>query len=370
MVFLILLPLYSQTTIGFDAFTSDSYYASPLQFTEDDLPFVLTDTGGEAGYEFHSMASYPGELEMGDTGGSGASIKTTITHSNGWLFDLNSIDLMVLISAPTWIIKGYKSGVQVSGSPVTFSLVNGDAYKTINTNFQQVDMVTLEENPVYAGGYKIWCDQFVVDNVTDASLPVELSSFSAEPVADGVQIKWTTESEVNNLGFVLERANGHSSLQWDEIASYQTHPDLQGQGNTSSKTEYQFTDETVQPGETYSYRLSDVNIKGDMNILDVISITLDDLPEETALEPPFPNPFNPQTKISYQLSGSGRVQIAVYDLLGRKVSTLLNGEQSAGSYNIYWHGKDDTGRQASTGTYILRLIAGDVVKSQKVLLMR
>ncbi|NQT25298.1 T9SS type A sorting domain-containing protein [candidate division KSB1 bacterium] len=204
----------------------------------------------------------------------------------------------------------------------------------------------------------------------DASLPVELSSLSAESVAGGVLVQWTTESEVNNLGFVLERAIPESPLQWKEIASYQIHSELQGQGNTSSKTEYQFTDENVKPGETYSYRLSDVNTKGDVNILDVVTIALDNLPEETALEPPFPNPFNPQTKISYQLAESGRVEIVVYDMLGRKVSTLLNMEQGAGSYNIYWHGKDDFGQQASTGTYILRLIAGEVVQSQKVLLMR
>ncbi|MBN1550904.1 choice-of-anchor D domain-containing protein, partial [bacterium] len=204
----------------------------------------------------------------------------------------------------------------------------------------------------------------------DASLPVILSSFSAESVAGDVLIQWLTESEVNNLGFILERAVQESPLQWDEIASYQTHSELQGQGNTSSQTEYQFNDENVQPGVTYSYRLSDVSTKGDVNILDVISVTLDNLPEETAFLPAFPNPFNPQTKISYQLAESGRVEIAVYDLLGRKVSMLLNEEQRAGSYNIYWHGKDDAGRQTATGTYILQLIAGDVVKSQKVLLMR
>ena len=203
---------------------------------------------------------------------------------------------------------------------------------------------------------------------SEASLPVSLSSFSAKAVSGGVLIQWATESEVNNQGFILE--SKFMSTDWTEIASYQTHSELQGQGNTSSQTEYQFTDVTVQSGETYSYRLSDVSTHGDVNILDVISITLNDLPDMTALEPPFPNPFNPQTKISYQLAESGLVNISVYDLLGRKVATLWNAEQQAGSYSIYWHGRDDSGRQASTGTYFLRLVAGDVVQSEKVLLMR
>ncbi|NQT26709.1 T9SS type A sorting domain-containing protein [candidate division KSB1 bacterium] len=199
------------------------------------------------------------------------------------------------------------------------------------------------------------------------SLPVELTSFSARCVRSSIVIEWITESEVDNLGFILERK---SDDDWQEIASYQTYDALLGQGNTSSRTEYEFKDESVLPGETYSYRLSDVDIKGNVNIYDVISILVDPLPEETLLESAFPNPFNPKTKISYHLAESGRVQIVVYDMLGRKVNTLLNEEQTAGSYKIYWHGKDDFGKQTSSGTYILRMIAGDVVKSQKVLLMR
>jgi len=202
----------------------------------------------------------------------------------------------------------------------------------------------------------------------DASLPVELSTFSAEPVADGILIKWTTESEVNNLGFFIESKS--ADTDWIEIASYQTHSDLQGQGNTSSSTDYSFIDVNAKPGQMISYRLSDVSTAGEVHVYDVIQIALPEAPKETALEPPFPNPFNPQTKISYQLAESGLVKITIYDMLGRKVSSLLNEEQRAGSYNIYWHGKDDFGRQTASGTYILRLIAGDVVKSQKVLLMR
>lgn len=205
---------------------------------------------------------------------------------------------------------------------------------------------------------------------SDISLPIEVTSFSLSGTSEGVLINWITESEVDNLGFILEHAHGNAPLQWIEIASYLTHPELKGQGNRSAETKYTFTDETVQPGETYSYRLSHVDTKGHVTVNAVISITLDALPECTELLPACPNPFNPVTKISYQLATTGPVEISVYDLIGRKVSTLLNQEQNAGNYIVYWNGKNASGQQAASGTYILRMIAEDVTKIQKVLLMR
>jgi len=213
----------------------------------------------------------------------------------------------------------------------------------------------------------------------DASLSVELSQFSAEIISNGILLKWTTESETNNLGYILERSvgadhdpPGGDAAGWQTIASYQTHPALAGQDNTSSQTEYKYVDATAESGTTYKYCLSDVDTDGNITVLDILEITIDNqIPDETRLEQAFPNPFNPQTKISYKLAEQTSVTLNVYDVNGRLVSRLLrNVQQSPGSYSIHWLGKDDAGQQASSGTYILRLIAGDVIKSQKVLLMR
>ena len=206
---------------------------------------------------------------------------------------------------------------------------------------------------------------------TDASLPVELSSFSAEATEQGVVLRWVTASELDNLGFILERQSEGAS-EWLKIASYETNSTLRGQGNTSQTTSYSFMDKNVQTEGTYNYSLSDVSTDGEIHVYDVIQITMQyaAAPGETLLEPAFPNPFNPQTKISYQLAESGIVEISVYDMLGRKVSMLLNENQNAGSYNIYWYGRDNAGQQVSTGTYILRMSTGEMVQTQKVLLMR
>ncbi|MEJ2628375.1 MAG: hypothetical protein P8078_07460, partial [bacterium] len=147
---------------------------------------------------------------------------------------------------------------------------------------------------------------------SDASLPVILSSFSAETVAQGVLIQWTTESEVNTLGFILESKNTETG--WIEIGSYVSHPDLRGQGNTSSSTDYKLLDVTVKSGNTYQYCLSAVNTDGSIEVMDILEISMESQkPDETGMLPPFPNPFNPNTKIIYTLAEKSDVTLNVYD---------------------------------------------------------
>lgn len=70
-------------------------------------------------------------------------------------------------------------------------------------------------------------------------------------------LEWVTESEIENLGFLLERRSSGEMEEWSigewvEIASYITHPELQGQGSVTYRTVYSYTDNTVEMGKTYS----------------------------------------------------------------------------------------------------------------------
>lgn len=206
---------------------------------------------------------------------------------------------------------------------------------------------------------------------SDQSLPVGLLSFAATAEGGRVTLCWITECEVNNLGFILGRCE-KSRQNWQEIASYKTHSALRGQGNTSTRTEYRFTDEDVHQGLTYAYSLSDVDIQGKVTLRDIIEITLETAhPQETKLDPPFPNPANPGTKISYHLCENTEICLDVVDLLGRTVCKLLTCiKQSAGSYTIYWNGKNDNGRFSPSGIYFIILRAVGSIRSQKIILLR
>jgi|GEM_PF-1660195 len=91
----------------------------------------------------------------------------------------------------------------------------------------------------------------------------------------------------------------------------------------------------------------------------------DSKPAVTRLLPNYPNPFNPTTTIPYELGAQSQVKITVTDLLGREVTTLVNGRQSAGSYQVQWNALNQ-----STGIYFIRLETGDLLQVQKITLIK
>jgi len=89
------------------------------------------------------------------------------------------------------------------------------------------------------------------------------------------------------------------------------------------------------------------------------------IPTSVALMQNYPNPFNPATVIGYQLPSRTRVRLIVYDILGRRVATLVDADQDAGAHTIRW---DATG--LATGTYLYRLEAGESRETRKMILMK
>lgn len=90
-----------------------------------------------------------------------------------------------------------------------------------------------------------------------------------------------------------------------------------------------------------------------------------ELPKVYALYPAYPNPFNPVTTIRFDLSKSGEVHLIVYDILGRKVSTLVNKKMSAGRYAVQWNASE-----FASGVYYYRIQAGAFSKTRKLILMK
>ncbi|HQV31567.1 MAG TPA: choice-of-anchor B family protein [Calditrichia bacterium] len=81
------------------------------------------------------------------------------------------------------------------------------------------------------------------------------------------------------------------------------------------------------------------------------------IPENHALLPNFPNPFNPETTIPYRLSERGEVRVEIFNVSGGKVRVLVNEVQSPGDHRIRWDGRDNHGREMASGTYLVRLSA-------------
>ena len=94
------------------------------------------------------------------------------------------------------------------------------------------------------------------------------------------------------------------------------------------------------------------------------------VPEEMELRGNYPNPFNPSTTIEYGVPADGIVSLKIYNTLGQEVATLIDGFQAAGYHSVSWNGRNSSGATVSSGVYLYRLVAGDVVKTARMLLSK
>ena len=99
------------------------------------------------------------------------------------------------------------------------------------------------------------------------------------------------------------------------------------------------------------------------------------IPEETVLLPNYPNPFNPETWIPYQLAESAEVTLTIYDMSGEMVRYLAVGHQTAGMYRsrsraVYWDGRNQLGALVASGLYFYTLTAGDFTATRRMLILK
>ena len=209
----------------------------------------------------------------------------------------------------------------------------------------------------------------------DVTLPVELSAFTAEIKDGAVLVKWTTQSETDHLGFIIQRAEQgthRAQSDWRDIASYESDKALQGIGNTSHQREYEYLDPNVISGRQYLYRLASVAVNGAVEHSRAISINYDpQIPTDYALYQAYPNPFNPVTTIRFDLAKSCTVNLFVTDITGKQVRTLMYQMQNAGSHSVTWDGADHQGHRAASGVYFITMKTSQGhVFTRKVLLLK
>jgi DNA-binding beta-propeller fold protein YncE len=94
------------------------------------------------------------------------------------------------------------------------------------------------------------------------------------------------------------------------------------------------------------------------------------IPVGFAISQNYPNPFNPSTNFSYSVPNKANVRIAVYDIFGREIKTLLNESKDTGTYNITWDSRDNDNRQVATGIYFYKVQARGFQKTMKMMLMK
>jgi hypothetical protein len=203
----------------------------------------------------------------------------------------------------------------------------------------------------------------------DFALPVQATDFVATPHVNSVTLTWTTQTEVNNYGFGIERKaiNGQlsavgqtfSNPQWISVGF------VKGAGASNTPHEYSFTDQELAPGP-YSYRVKQVDRNGSFMYWKEIQVDVGAAPRMFSLSQNYPNPFNPTTTIEFTIPADGRVMLKVYDILGREVATLLDENRKAGEYQRVVF---DASR-FSSGVYFAVLQSGGKQLLKKMLLVK
>ncbi len=187
------------------------------------------------------------------------------------------------------------------------------------------------------------------------SLPVQLSSFFADVVNNAVNLYWSTDTEINNLRFEVERKTEHTD--WITIAS------IDGKGNSNVKNDYFYTDLNNLYGTIY-YRLKQVDLDGNFTYTNSISVNKS-ANYSYSLSQNYPNPFNPVTNINYTVAKDGLVKIKVYDVLGNEVCELLNQIKAAGSYTLQFNASN-----LPSGVYFYKLETDNFIDTKKMLLIK
>ena len=102
----------------------------------------------------------------------------------------------------------------------------------------------------------------------------------------------------------------------------------------------------------------------------ILSTETDILPKEYTLHQNYPNPFNPITQIRYDLPEESYISITIYDLMGRRIKSLVNTNQAAGYRSIHWDATNDLGQPVSAGMYIYTIQAGSYHHMKKMVLLK
>lgn len=217
-----------------------------------------------------------------------------------------------------------------------------------NIDLMTIHLKTLSSDPITNYSY----------NSIDPSTPITLTSFDACCHEGAVEITWETESETNNASFIIYRDN----VSIGSVA---------GAGTSSETHNYTFTDTNVIPGNTYTYVLADMTLANEETRFtdDAVTVTVVgtslDVVANYSIGSAYPNPFNPTTVIPITLSAAAHVTATVYDLTGKEIATLHNGDLSAGSHSL-----SIDGNNMVTGIYLVHIAVDNKVNVQKIALMK
>jgi hypothetical protein len=248
------------------------------------------------------------------------------------------------------------------------STAGSGTFKELTTTVGDNGTDEVSDDTLYATAESF--SEFVLASDTEP-LPVEMAGFDARLDEEAVRLTWRTASEQNNAGFRVQRRvggddrGGSEAVETDrrsvatEKEAWQIVGRVEGAGTTTEAQSYRFTDgELPYEADALTYRLKQVDADGSAHYSKTVTVERD--VDAVRLLGTYPNPASRRATVRYALPERQEVTVRLYDVLGRRVRTVVQGKQE--------------GRQARqldvsglpSGVYFLRLRAEGTVKTQRL----
>jgi len=302
---------------------------------------------GSADSNCYSTGSLTGSLFVG--GFAGEAISNTLVNKCYSLGRVNGSGLAggfvgyvssASIDSCFWNVDSSGWSTSAGGEGKSDAeMKTGSTYTNSGWDFTGIWDVNSSKNNGYP--YLQW------QNPGETPLPIQLASFSAMAQRLNGVLKWQTFSELNNDGWVVERKKT-ADFELPN-ANWVSAGFVRGGGTSTKPTQYSFVDQNLPPGQ-YLYRLKQIDLDGSFKYSQVVQVEVGLAPKAFSLSQNYPNPFNPTTTIEFALPTDGHVLLKVYDVRGRDVATLVDGQKDAGVYQATF-----LGAEIASGVYFYRL---------------
>ena len=340
------------TSTGGWNITNAKFVSPPTSFTDS--------PGGNYPANANTSLRYNNQIPLTNVLGAVLEFDTQWDIEDNW--DYGQVQISTN-NGTTWIdLTGQYTNpgtgsFQPTGQPVYDGTQLSWVHESIDISNYAEQQITIRF--YFRSDYAVQKDGWYVDNIKisvySGIIPVELVSFTSSIINNTVSLSWITATELNNSGFEVQRSI--NKTDWEVLGF------VSGIGTSTDVHNYSYTDKSPLNGLSY-YRLKQLDFDGTSEYSNIVEVTYGAV-SDFALEQNYPNPFNPSTKINYSIKEKGNVELKVFDLLGSEIATLVNTEQNAGHYEVYF---DASG--LSSGIYLYTIKSGSFVQTRKMLLMK
>ena len=297
------------------------------------------------------------------------------TARDGWITDGSTDHTLYGVGDQDWTrYAGVTAGTYsfqlttplACGVSTSMSLFDSDGTTLLNSNPSGISWTATKNGALYLRVTRPGGDAYGNYELTvDINVPVVLTDVQLTSVGDAVSLAWHAQQAGAFSHFHVERSE-------NAAGPYERRSDTALRDARNG--DYLFVDASVE-ARTYWYRIVGFEESGESEAFGPYEVTVQSVqsvpPARLQLHPAQPNPFNPNTVLAFDLPQSGPVFVRVYSIDGRLVRTLVGGEHlPAGNREVTWDGRNDAGKGAASGMYIVRLESQGRTDTQRAVLVR